>query len=207
SISSVTTGEASQNLKKQVLPLEPSVKARTLPALISEQKLNSTTSHYNEPIIIKPASIQSAASTRIPTKSPFATLPSRTTISRPPIKQQHQGTRQSLATNAFVKQIKSSFSTSSLSGPQIPNNLSLSTKDLRHYVSKTYTPEDSNTIDDNGIVHLRNNGAGDQSVKRQQRLSRSFHNVSDYHEAHTAQNLPSKSCEDNLDNVTDQLPP
>ncbi|CAF0889965.1 unnamed protein product, partial [Didymodactylos carnosus] len=193
--------ETSRNLKKQVLPLEPIIKSRTLPATIGDQQVNNTANIIDR---LSTQLSQSPTSSRLPPKSPFATLPSRTTNPHPSIKQQ-QVTRQTLSTNALTKQIQNAVSKSSLYGSQTVNNLSTSTKELRDYVSDTYTPDESNIIDDNEIVHVRNDGS-DQLFKRQQRLSRSFHNVSDYHDAHTTRTLPSKSYEDNLDHVADRLP-
>ena len=116
-------------------------------------------------------------------------------------------TRSAIAdTNALVKQIQNSLR----DGPTNSNSLSTSNKDLRTFVSTTYSPTDQNVVDDNGIVRSRQtiHHPEDQTFKRQARLSKSFHNVSEYKstdqypkkEMHTQ---PSKSVENNLD----QIPP
>ncbi|CAF4394888.1 unnamed protein product, partial [Rotaria magnacalcarata] len=79
--------------------------------------------------------------------------------------------------------------------------------DLRTFVSSTYSPSDENMMDDNGIVHVRQQKStyyDDQSFQRQARLSKSFHNVSEYsstdqypkNDNHSiARTQPSKSVE------------
>jgi hypothetical protein len=136
-------------------------------------------------------------------KPSSATLPTR------PSNEKH---RSIIAdTNALVKQIQNSLSRSSLHDTQINSkNLSTSTKDLRAFVSSTYSPSNENLIDDNDTVHVRQqmNNPDDQTFKRQARLSKSFHNVSEYNSTDQYpkkdyQTQPSKSVENNLD----QLPP
>ena len=113
-------------------------------------------------------------------------------------------------TTALVKQIQNSLSRNSLHDTQINSNpLSTSNKDLRAFVSATYSPSDQNTIDDNGTVHARhlNNTPEDQTFKRQARLSRSFQNVSEYkttdqYPKKEIQTQPSKSVENNLDQIS-----
>jgi len=113
-------------------------------------------------------------------------------------------------TNALVKQIQNSLSRNSLHDTQINSkNLSTSTKDLRAFVSSTYSPTDENTIDDNGMVHIRSqttNNNDDQTFKRQARLSKSFHNVSEYNSTDQytkkeTKTQPSKSVENNLNQI------
>ncbi|CAF4355715.1 unnamed protein product, partial [Rotaria magnacalcarata] len=58
-------------------------------------------------------------------------------------------------TNALVKQIQNSLSRNSLHDTHFKSPLSISTKDLRTFVSSTYSPSDENMMDDNGIVHVR----------------------------------------------------
>ena len=117
-------------------------------------------------------------------------------------------------TNALVKQIQNSLSRNSLrDGQNNSDSLSTSTKDLRTFVSTSYSPTDQNVIDDNGIVRIRqkSNNPNDQNFKRQARLSKSFHNVSEYKatdqypkkDLHTQ---PSKSVENNLDQVPPRQP-
>jgi hypothetical protein len=122
-------------------------------------------------------------------------------------------------TKALVKQIQNSLSRNSLHDTQISTqNLSASTKDLRAFVSSTYSPSDENIIDDNGIVHIRQQSANsedEQTFKRQARLSKSFHNVSEYNSTDqypkkdsnsTIKAQPSKSVENNLNQVTQNQP-
>ncbi|CAF1928688.1 unnamed protein product [Rotaria magnacalcarata] len=149
---------------------------------------------------------------RQPMKTPFATLPSRS-LSAASKSEKH---RSIIAdTNALVKHIQNSLSRNSLHDAQTNSkSLSSSTKDLRAFVSSTYSPSDENIIDDNGVVHLRqptNNNNDDQSFKRQARLSKSFHNVSEYKSTDqypknntmsTPKTLPSKSFEHSLNQVS-----
>ncbi|CAF2829261.1 unnamed protein product [Rotaria sp. Silwood2] len=149
------------------------------------------------------------------TKNPFSTLPSRSssTVSK------NEKHRSIIAdTNALVKQIQNSLSRNSLHDTQInAKNLSSSTKDLRAFVSTTYSPSHENMIDDNGTVHIRpqiNNNTDDQTFKRHARLSKSFHNVSEYNSTDqypkkddnnnkpTTKTQPSKSVENNLNQVS-----
>jgi hypothetical protein len=137
-----------------------------------------------------------------PIKPLVATLPIRSNSS-------NEKPRSIIAdTNALVKQIQNSLSRNSLHDTQINSkNLSTSNKDLRSFVSSTYSPSDENTIDDNGMIHIRqqtNNNDDDQTFKRQARLSKSFHNVSEYNSTDQyppkkeTKTQPSKSVENNL---------
>ena len=115
-------------------------------------------------------------------------------------------------TDALVKHIQNSLTRNSLHDQRIPTNLSTSSKDLRTFVSATYSPSGENAMDDNGRVHQRppTDSSDDQTFKRQARLSKSFHNVSEYKTTDryppTDQNLPSKSVENNLNRVSQQPP-
>jgi hypothetical protein len=141
----------------------------------------------------------------VPTKIPFATLPTRSSSALADRETQ----RSVIAdTTALVKQIQSS-----LHDKQITSNLSTSSKDLRAFVSATYSPSGENMIDDDGSTNRRESGNGhdDQQFKRQARLSKSFHNVSEYNSTDqypkkeatlTSKNPPSKSVENHLDQVT-----
>lgn len=109
-------------------------------------------------------------------------------------------------TNALVKQIQNSLRDTQTSS----TSLSTSTKDLRTFVSNTYSPLNQNCIDNNGVVRARPapQNPEDQTFKRQARLSKSFHNVSEYkstdqYPKKEIQTQPSKSVENNLD----QMPP
>lgn len=150
---------------------------------------------------------------RLPTKAAYATLPSRSSS----IGSKTDKNRSVIAdTNALVKQIQNSLSRSSLHDTQINSKtLSSSIKDLRAFVSSTYSPSNENIIDDDGVVHIRQktNNCEDQTFKRQARLSKSFHNVSEYKSTdqypQNKQNYstaksqhPSKSVENNLDQVS-----
>jgi len=110
-------------------------------------------------------------------------------------------------TNALVKQIQNSLSRTSLLDTQVNSkSLSTSSKDLRSFVSSTYSPSDENVIDNNGKVHVRpstDTNQDDQTFKRQARLSKSFHNVSDYHHHSKPESkpLPAKSVENNLHEI------
>jgi hypothetical protein len=167
-------------------------------------KLNSEDPPSSQPIVIN-------GHKRTPTKTPFSTLPSRSSSTNPPNGKQQ---RSIIAdTNALVKQIQNSLSRNSLHDTQInPKNLSTSSKNLREFVSSTYSPSDENIIDDNGIVHIRQKPTNhdDQIFKKQARLSKSFHNVSEYNstdqypknENHlTSITQPSKSVENNLNQI------
>ena len=121
-------------------------------------------------------------------------------------------------TNALVKQIQNSLSRNSLHDGQLDKPLSISTKDLRTFVSSTYSPSDENMIDDNGIVHRRQGRSTEEELafKRQARLSKSFHNVSEYNstdqypkkETHLASRPPpSKSVENDLNRVSQPAVP
>ena len=146
----------------------------------------------------------------VPTKIPFATLPTRSSSALGDRETQ----RSTIAdTTALVKHIQNSLSRSSLHDKQITSNLSTSSKDLRAFVSATYSPSEENVIDDGSTMHPRElgNGHDDQQFKRQARLSKSFHNVSEYNStdqypkkeaALTSKNPPSKSVENHLDQVT-----
>jgi len=114
---------------------------------------------------------------RVPTKSSFSTLPARSS---------------NIAdTNALVKQIQSSLSRTSIHDKKSQPNLSTSSKDLRTFVSNTYSPSTDEMIDD------RKDQPEDSTFKRQARLSKSYHNVSEY----SSSNNKSKSVEHHLDQV------
>ncbi len=139
-----------------------------------------------------------------PLKTSVSTLPTRSSNG------QQQQPRSIVAdTNALVKQIQNSLSRNSLHDTQVnPRNLSTSNKDLRAFVSATYSPSNENTMDDNGTVLKRQQNQTDdeQIFKRQARLSKSFHNVSEYnsadqHPKKEYQTQPSKSVENNLNQV------
>ena len=156
---------------------------------------------------------------RMPPKNSSATLPTRSLSSV-----NHREKRRPLVpdTDALVKQIQNSLSRNSLHDSQMPANLSASTKDLRTFVSSTYSPSDENMMDDDGIVHHRqkksiyrggDDNDDDQSFKRQARLSKSFHNISEYNSTDqypkrdnnlASRALPSKSVENDLNRVSRQ---
>jgi hypothetical protein len=124
---------------------------------------------------------------RISTQNSSATLPTRSLIAE---------------TNVLVKQIQNSLSRNSLHDPQ--SNLSTSNRDLRAFVSTTYSP--SNEIENN-----ETNNSNDQTFKRHARLSKSFHNVSEYKSTDQfpkkeIQTQPSKSVENNLDQIPPKQP-
>ena len=147
-------------------------------------------------------SSQTNGHSRTPTKTSSATLPTRSSTEKP---------RSLIAdTNALVKQIQNSLSRNSLHDTQInPKSLSTSNRDLRAFVSSTYSPSEENNIDDNGTVHVRQQttiNPEDQTFKRQARLSRSFHNVSEYNSTDQypkkeIKPVPSKSVENNLNEI------
>jgi hypothetical protein len=147
---------------------------------------------------------------RSPTKSSFSTLPTRSS-STVGTDEKHRSVIAD--TNALVKQIQNSLSRNSLHDSQINSPLSISTKDLRTFVSSTYSPSDENMIDDDGIIHSKQQSSSydDQAFKRQARLSKSFHNVSEYNcidqypkqeNGFTSRTQPSKSVENNLNRVS-----
>ena len=160
------------------------------------------------------SSIQSAATNghkRTSTKMPASATPVRSASALPSIEKPRSVVAD---TNALVKQIQTSLSRNSLHDSQVqPKPLSTSSKDLRAFVSSTYSPTGENTIDDDGTVHKRPpiTNTDEQVFKRQARLSKSFHNVSEYNSADqspandhnaTLKPQPSKSVENNLDQVT-----
>ena len=103
------------------------------------------------------------------------------------------GQRSAVAdTSALVKQIQSSLSRTSLHEKPSSANLSTSSKDLRTFVSNTYSPSTDEPIDQQ---------QEDSTFKRQARLSKSYHNVSEYPSNPKPKNLPSKSVENHLDQV------
>ena len=139
-----------------------------------------------------------------PAKNTFSTLPIRT-VSSIDTKEKHNSVI--AGTNALVKHIQNSLSRNTLHDSHITSPLSISTRDLRTFVSSTYSPSDENMIDDNGIVHMRKYNHDNQDFKRQARLSKSFHNVSECNGigqySKNENNLasrtqPSKSVENNL---------
>ncbi|CAF3569819.1 unnamed protein product [Rotaria sordida] len=132
-----------------------------------------------------------------PKKNSLSTLPVRAVSS---IDTQEKSRSIIPDTNALIKQIQNSLSRNSLHDTKKHSPLSISTKDLRTFVSSSYSPSDENIIDDD-----------DQSFKRQARLSRSFHNVSEYNTSDqyikhdqniTTRTQPSKSVENNLNSVS-----
>ncbi|CAF0981224.1 unnamed protein product [Adineta ricciae] len=160
------------------------------------------------------SSIQSAATNghkRTSTKIPSSATPVRSASALPSIEKPRSVVAD---TNALVKQIQTSLSRNSLHDSQVQSKpLSTSSKDLRTFVSSTYSPTGENTIDDDGTVHKRPQtiNTDEQVFKRQARLSKSFHNVSEYNSADqspandhsaTLKPQPSKSVENNLDQVT-----
>ena len=175
-------------VKSQTLPLQPLVTN-------GHSKINNYSNNNNQ---------------LSPTKSPFSTLPTRSSSSAG-TNEKH---RTILAdTNALVKQIQNSLSRNSLHDSQVNSPLSISTKDLRTFVSSTYSPTDENTMDDDGIIRSKQQSSNydDQAFKRQARLSKSFHNVSEYNcidqypkkeNGFTSRTQPSKSVENNLNKVT-----
>ncbi|CAF0782207.1 unnamed protein product [Adineta ricciae] len=198
--SSITSTKAISKPKTSLPPPAPPtstamVKSHTLPLQPS-----TSNGHSKENIL------------NSPTKSQFSNIPVRSASTvgnngkhRSPIAD----------TNALVKQIQNSLSRTSLHDSQLTAPLSISTKDLRTFVSSTYSPSDENMIDDNGVIHVRPPPASsqydEQAFKRQARLSKSFHNVSEYNSIDqypknennlTSKAQPSKSVENNLDRVS-----
>jgi hypothetical protein len=175
---------------------------------------SSTTMVKSQTLPLQPAATNGHSTNHIPqspTKNPYSTLPTRSASTvgtngkhRSPIAD----------TNALVKQLQNSLSRNSLHDSQMPAPLSVSTKDLRTFVSSTYSPSDENIMDDNGIVHQRQGispNHDEQAFKRQARLSKSFHNVSEYGSTDqypkkegnfTPRAQPSKSVENNLNRVS-----
>ena len=148
----------------------------------------------------------------VPTKTLGTTIPARSSSALG-----HQEPQRSVIadTTALVKQIQNSLSRNSLHDKQITagTNLSTSSKDLRAFVSATYSPSGENTLDDDSTTQRQDpgNGYDDPQFKRQARLSKSFHNVSEYNSADqypkkdatlAPKNPPSKSVENHLDQVT-----
>lgn len=148
----------------------------------------------------------------LPLQTPLSNGTSnRTILNNPPVRSvssvgTSEARRSVLAdTNALVKQIQTSLSRNSLHDEQFSKPLSISTKDLRTFVSSTYSPSDENMIDDNGVVHRRVK-TDDDDFKRQARLSKSFHNVSDY-DTPNNRAAPSKSVERTPKTRTLNFPP
>jgi len=191
-------------------PTSPNMISKpTSPSLSSSTMIKSQTLPLQS-IITNGHAINNIQNT--PTKTPFSTLPTRSASSAGT-----NGRHRSIIadTNALVKQIQNSLSRNSLHDTQINSkNLSTSNKDLRSFVSSTYSPSDENMIDDNGIIHIRQDKSSyddDQGFKRQARLSKSFHNVSEYNSIDqypkkeknfTSKTQPSKSVENNLNHVS-----
>ena len=175
---------------------------------------SSTTMVKSQTLPLQPAATNGHSTNHVqqsPSKNPYSTLPTRSASTvgtngkhRSPIAD----------TNALVKQIQNSLSRNSLHDSQIPAPLSVSTKDLRTFVSSTYSPSDENIMDDNGVIHQRQGlspNHDEQAFKRQARLSKSFHNVSEYGSidqypkkegSFTPRAQPSKSVENNLNRVS-----
>jgi hypothetical protein len=119
-------------------------------------------------------------------------------------------------TNALVQHIQNSLSRNSLHDKQIHGYLSSSSKDLRAFVSATYSPSNENMIVDDAEhdrhVQQRDqvDNRHDSMFKRQARLSKSFHNVSEYQPTDSyvtnESTLPSKSVDDRLDHITREQP-
>jgi hypothetical protein len=174
----------------------------------------STTMVKSQTLPIQPATTNGHSTNHIqqsPIKTPYSTLPTRSASTvgnngkhRSPIAD----------TNALVKQIQNSLSQNALHNSQITGPLSVSTKDLRTFVSSTYSPSDENMMDDNGVIHHRqgiSSNHDEKAFKRQARLSKSFHNVSEYNTIDqypkkennfTPRTQPSKSVENNLNHVS-----
>jgi hypothetical protein len=196
-LNSEDTSSRNSNMITSSVLLKPSttmIKSQTLP-LQSATTNGHSTNHIQQS----------------PTKSPFSTLPTRS-ASTTGTNGKH---RSPIAdTNALVKQIQNSLSRNSLHDSQVNAPLSVSTKDLRTFVSSTYSPSDENMIDDNGIIHQRQGRSSnhdEQAFAKQARLSKSFHNVSEYNSTDqypkkennfTPRTPPSKSVESNLNRVS-----
>jgi hypothetical protein len=161
--SSVTTGNATPHL-----PISTMVKSQTLPVTSTVNNEHSTDKVLARSLM----------------KTSLSTLPIRS-VSSIDGNNPHRSTVPD--TSALVRQIQNSLSRNSLHEHQNDRPLSISTKDLRTFVSSTYSPTDENMIDDNGIIHRRQTNVhrvnyenDEQDFKRQARLSKSFHNVSEY---------------------------
>ncbi|CAF3187027.1 unnamed protein product, partial [Rotaria sp. Silwood2] len=203
--SSLSTINKIYELDKYLLP-------RHLVGKLNNDDISSITT-TTQPIIIN----EHEHKRIIATKNPFSTLPSRSLSTNSKNDKHHSIIAN---TNALVEQIQNSLSRNSLDDTQINSkNLSSSTKDLRAFVSTTYSPSpsDENIMDDNGNAQKRQqiNNTNDQSFKRQARLSKSFHNVSEYNSTDqypkkvnnnnnnsTTRTQPSKSVENNLNQVS-----
>ncbi|UJR36375.1 hypothetical protein I4U23_029099 [Adineta vaga] len=186
----------------------------TSPKIIVKPSPSSSTMVKSHTLPLQPITNNGHSQNNIlhsPTKNPFSTLPTRSasTVGT-------NGTHRSpiADTNALVKQIQNSLSRKSLHDSQLTAPLSISTKDLRTFVSSTYSPSDENMIDDNGIIHVpqqKSSNFDEQAFKRQARLSKSFHNVSEYNSIDQypkndnnlpTKSQPSKSVENNLNRVS-----
>ncbi|CAF1338541.1 unnamed protein product [Adineta steineri] len=193
--SSHNSSISSPKILTKPLPTSTMVKSQTLPL-----QPTTTNGHSRTNIL------------HSPTKSPYSTLPVRSSSSVGTNNNRHQSVIAD--TNALVKQIQNSLSRNSLHDIHNTAPLSISTKDLRTFVSSTYSPSDENMIDDDGVIHVQHQKSSyhdEQAFKRQARLSKSFHNVSEYNssdqypkkENHfTSRTQPSKSVENNLNQVT-----
>jgi hypothetical protein len=195
-----TSSRASSLTSPNILPKTSSSSATTTTtAMVKSHTLPL------QPVITNGHSTNNILNT--PTKNSFSTLPTRSTSN-----EKHRSTIAD--TNALVKQIQNSLSRNSLHDSQINAPLSISTKDLRTFVSSTYSPSDENMIDDDGIIHIQQEKSSyddNQDFKRQTRLSKSFHNVSEYNiidqypkkeNTFTSKTQPSKSVENNLNHVS-----
>ena len=189
----------------------------------TDQNIASSTSHRhpsarhfvgklnNEDAALPPTKpIANGNHQRVPTKMFCSNGPPRSSSTLP----QGEIHRSIVAdTNALVKQIQNSLSRNSLHDRQMSSTLSTSSKDLRAFVSSTYSPSHENILDDREIQHRRipSTVQDDQPFKRQARLSKSFHNVSEYNGNESQTNHqpapllnkgpPSKSVENDLDQV------
>lgn len=195
-LNSDETSSHNSSTKAPQSPVKPStmIKSQTLPS----QPVATTNGHSTHPI---PQS---------PNKNSSTTLPVRS-ASTVGTNGKHRSTVAD--TNALVKQIQTSLSRNSLHDSHLQSPLSVSTKDLRTFVSSTYSP-DENTIDDDGVIHSRQGlptDCDEQAFQRQARLSKSFHNVSEYNSADqypkkenlfNSRTQPSKSVENNLNHVS-----
>jgi hypothetical protein len=171
----------------------------------STRKPLSSTMVKSQTLPLQPA-VTNGHHSRSPKKNPSSTLPTRSSSSVG-TNEKHRSVIAD--TNALVKQIQNSLSRNSLHDTQITSPLSISSKDLRTFVSSTYSPSDENVIDDDGIIHVRQHN-DEQAFTRQARLSKSFHNVSEYNsiDQHpkttsylTSKPQPAKSVENNLNRV------
>ena len=193
--------------------------------LNSEDSSSRSSSLTGGPLLAKPATSSMVKSQTLPLQSLTLNGKSSTGLKIPkssvPIRSSssvgaNQAHRSPIPdTNALVKQIQTSLSRNSVHEDDYDKPRSISTKDLRTFVSSTYSPNDENTIDDNGIIHKqgsRSNQIQDEhGFQRQARLSKSYHNVSEYSGLDqyptkdipiNARSPPSKSVDNHLNQRT-----